>query len=313
MWKSSGSLCFSHLRLLLGRWHRCCSDTFVSMVRREDAACSPMYAALLWGCGRRIPCSCHWPEPTWFNMPGEHAGDAKKCQLELFFWFSFFVPVYLEAGCRSSLGWFYWVMWWMVRKCTRCPWRDSHGDRSAHPSAPKFLLRSHAWKEWGFLHISALWSEETLKVFNSPKLDVALPVTSQMQLLAASLLKTQYFLPPFPSAYSFSPSFLDIVCARIGGVEKLSGILNVTAISVWVLAKAKLFPVHCVWALVMKELLSRVWMCVHTTVASSSLHLPQGAQSSSPCLWIWGLSDVAACWNCLQVSQSHHPDFLSPG
>lgn len=170
-WKSDGSLCFSHLRLLSGWWHHCCSDIFVSMVRREDAACSPVYAVGLWGCGRRITCPCHWPEPTWFNMPGKHAGDAKKCELELFFWLSsFVVPVCLAAGCLSSLGWFCWVMSWMVRKCTHCPWRNSHGDRSAHPTAPKFLLKSHAWKGWGFLRISAPWPDETLKVFYSPKL-----------------------------------------------------------------------------------------------------------------------------------------------
>lgn len=108
MWKSNGSLCFSHLRLLLERWHHCCLTPLSAW---SGEKMQPALPYMLLACGVVVGgllvlvtgLSQH------DYMPGEYARDAKKCQLELFFWLSFFVPVCLEAGCIYSLGWFCWL------------------------------------------------------------------------------------------------------------------------------------------------------------------------------------------------------------
>lgn len=100
MWESEGCLCLSHPRLLQRWWCQSCLDSFVSVLRRGDAACSPLNVTGPCRAGRRKPCSCHWPEPVWLKAPGEQTQWMQKCQFELFFWLSCFCPYVLHVRAR---------------------------------------------------------------------------------------------------------------------------------------------------------------------------------------------------------------------
>lgn len=102
-----------------------------------------------------------------------------------------------KLGHISSIRWLCWIVYWVIRKlwsllsfsqCIHCPRRSSVKNSSSDPSASRFWLEYHPWKGqgWqslGFLHISA---EEKWKAFYFLKPGIALPFTSQMQLLETS-------------------------------------------------------------------------------------------------------------------------------
>lgn len=169
-----------------------------NVVRGGDAACFPLYFSGPWRPGRKKPCFCHRAESIWLQAPREQIQEIKNCRFEFFLCLSsFFIPMICKSGHVSSIRWLYWIVYWMIRKWwsllsfsqyTHCPRRSSVKDSSSDPSVPIFWLKCRPWKgqgcqSLGFLHISA---EEKLKVFHSLKPSIALPFTSQMQLLEAS-------------------------------------------------------------------------------------------------------------------------------
>lgn len=135
---------------------------------------------------------------------GTDAGDRKLLVWDLFLLVLIFIPMSSKLGhvssirlCEDCLLLLCWIVYWVMRKlwsllsfsqCTHCPRRSSVKNSSSDPSAPRFWLECHPWKRQGcqslgFLHISA---EEKLKVFYFLKPGIALPFTSQMQLLETS-------------------------------------------------------------------------------------------------------------------------------